>query len=112
MARRMGFFSGFALTKFSVNVSNILAQSEIIRIDDLSVHSQERRFSVQFCMECWKAEHTPESAAGIYLTAFYGNGMRYPDGTADSKVTVRDKIVVMSDAMIERLERVRRERGD
>ena len=109
MARRMGFFSGFALTKFSVNVSNILAQSEIIRIDDLSVHSQERRFFAQFCKECWQAEHTPETAAAIYLAAFSANGMRYLDGTADSTVMVRDGAVVMSDAM---LERVRRERGD
>lgn len=107
MSRKMGFFSGFALTKYSVDVSNVLAESEIIRIDNLSVHSPERRFFVQFAKECWQAEHTPETAASIYLTAFYGNGMRYLDGTADSMVTVREGGVVMSDAILERLDRAR-----
>lgn len=101
MARKLGLLSGFALTKYSVNVSNILAPSECIRIDSLPVHSRERQFFIQFCKECWKAEHSPETAASIYLSAFYANGLRYLDGSVNSRVTVLENgSVVMSDAMV------------
>lgn len=115
MARRMGLLSGFALTKYCVDVSNMLAESEIIQIDSLSVHSKERQFFVEFCKQCWKAEQTVEAAAGFYLGGWYANNMRYLDGSPDSNMTLvgDGEAIVMSNVMLQHMERQKRaQKGD
>ena len=88
MARKLGLFSGFALTKFSVDVANVLAETSrvapghrgsfpLINIDGLPLHSPQRQFFSEFVKQCWRAEMTADQAAGTYGTVFVAFGT-YP----------------------------------
>lgn len=75
--RKIGFFGAFILTKYSLDVTNILA-ADNVRIDTLPVHSPERQYYFAFCTYMWKLEWTASNAAAVYRSAYEANYCAFP----------------------------------
>jgi hypothetical protein len=85
MVRKLGLFGGFALTKYCVDVSNIVDEQarisdagHLLNVNSLPLNSKQRSFFVEFCKQCWKAEFSADEAAEVYGVVFLAFGGTYP----------------------------------
>ena len=107
--RKLGFFSGFTIPKYCLDVANEISAAfaecgrSAPHINKLSLHSVERTYFTEFCTQSWKLEMTAHVAALLYLSVVEDMDRLPTDATArawtDEKY--RYRVAVAADRIVQ-----------